>query len=220
MSETLNTPILYNFRRCPYAMRARLALLSAGRTVEVREIVLRAKPAHMLELSPKGTVPVLWLGDCVIDESRDIMEWALAQNDPEGLLNMPTEGHDWIAAIEGPFKSALDRYKYATRYEGVDSTLERDKAEAILMTVDAQLHQTDWLYSDRPCLADLATITFVRQFANVDRAWFDAQEWDGVRAWLERFLASDRFANIMQKYPFWHDGAQSLYFPEPAVNDR
>lgn len=216
MTTTLDTPILYNFRRCPYAMRARLALLSAEITVEVREIILRAKPDHMLELSPKGTVPVLWLGDRVIDESRDIMNWALAQNDPKGLLDMPREGEDWIAKIEGPFKTALDRYKYATRYEGVDTSVERKTAQDILMSVDAQLRQTPWLYGDRPCLADFATITFVRQFANVDRAWFDAQDWAGVKSWLERFLASDRFANIMQKYPLWHDGAQSRYFPEQA----
>jgi glutathione S-transferase len=215
MTTTFAHPILYNFRRCPYAMRARLALLSAGITVEVREIILRDKPAHMLKLSPKGTVPVLWLGGTdVIDESRDIMDWALGQNDPESLLDMPPAGADWIAAIEGPFKSALDRYKYATRYEGVDQNIERARAESILMTVDAQLRQTDWLFSDRPCLADLATITFVRQFANVDRAWFDAQDWLGVKGWLERFLASSRFADIMQKYPLWHPDGPSGYFPD------
>lgn len=215
MTATLDHPILYNFRRCPYAMRARLALLSAGITVEVREIILRDKPIHMLELSPKGTVPVLWLGGTdIVDESRDIMDWALGQNDPEGLLDMPAEGADWIAAIEGPFKNALDRYKYATRYEGVDREIERANAEAILLSVDKQLRQTDWLFSDRPCLADLATITFVRQFANVDRAWFDAQSWIGVKGWLERFLVSDRFADIMQKYPLWCEGAPSGYFPD------
>lgn len=214
MTEALDTPILYNFRRCPYAMRARLALVSSGLTVEVREIILRDKPDHMLEISPKGTVPVLWLGDRVIDESRDIMDWALAQNDPADWLDMPAAGNDWIAQIEGPFKSALDRYKYATRYDDVDATEERDTARDILMTVDAQLCQHDWLFGDTPCLADMATITFVRQYANVDRAWFDAQPWSGVKSWLERFLASDQFANIMQKYPRWQVGDPSIYFPD------
>lgn len=209
-----DTPVLYNFRRCPYAMRARLALLSAGIPVEVREIILRDKPAHMLEISPKGTVPVLWLGDSVIDESRDIMNWALAQNDPAGWLNMPQEGIAWINTIEGPFKSALDRYKYATRFVDVDSRTERDIARDILKTVDTQLRQHSWLFGDTPCLADMATITFVRQFANVDRAWFDAEPWDGVKRWLEQFLDSQLFADIMTKYPLWQPGADLEMFPK------
>ncbi|SEL12784.1 glutathione S-transferase [Pacificibacter marinus] len=212
--DTLAMPVLYNFRRCPYAMRARLALLSAGITVEVREIILRDKPAHMLELSPKGTVPVLWLGDRVIDESRDIMDWALGQNDPDGWLNMPSEGAAWIAKIEGPFKNALDRYKYATRFENIDAKVERGIAREILGTVDAQLRQRKWLFGDRPCLADMATITFVRQFANVDRSWFDAEPWDGVKRWLEQFLDSQMFADIMGKYPLWHAGAAVQTFPK------
>lgn len=214
MTTVFDAPILYNFRRCPYAMRARLALLSAGITVEVREIILRNKPAHMLELSPKGTVPVLWLGNRVIDESRDIMDWALAQNDPEGLLNMPSEGEDWIAAIEGPFKTALDRYKYATRYEGADPHHERTTARDVLMTVDAQLRDTPWLFGGKPCLADFATITFVRQFANVDRAWFDDQPWDGVQSWLNRFLSSARFETMMHKFSVWSDGDTPVFWPE------
>jgi glutathione S-transferase len=214
MNSTLKQPVLYNFRRCPYAMRARLALLSAGITVEVREIALRDKPAHMLEISPKGTVPVLWLSDRVIDESRDIMDWALRQNDPDDWLNMPLEGIEWISAIEGPFKNALDRYKYANRYKDVDSNAERDIARDILKTADAQLNQHTWLFGERPCLADMATITFVRQFANVDRAWFDAEPWDGVKRWLEQFLNSQAFADIMGKYPLWHASAAVQMFPE------
>jgi glutathione S-transferase len=206
------TPILYNFRRCPYAMRARLALLSAGIQVEVREIILRDKPAHMLEVSPKGTVPVLILGDEIIDESHDIMEWALAQNDPEGLLDMPQKGRDWMAAIEGPFKTALDRYKYASRHENVDASAERDIAAKILLDVNAQLEQTQWLFGETPCFADLATITFVRQYANVDRAWFDAQDWNGVKNWLENFLASTRFEAIMSKYPLWAPESKPIFF--------
>lgn len=196
-------PILYSFRRCPYAMRARLAIASAGIEVELREVVLRDKPQEMLAASPKGTVPVLITETGVIEESREIMDWALAKNDPEGLLEMPPEGEDWIAAIEGPFKTALDRYKYDTRFPEADASEERAKAAAILMTVDAQLRKTPWLYGDRPSLADLATITFVRQFAMVDRAWFEAEDWPGVTQWLTRFLDSERFQSIMQKYPKW-----------------
>ncbi|WP_288960262.1 glutathione S-transferase [uncultured Sulfitobacter sp.] len=206
-------PILYSFRRCPYAMRARLAILSAGIEVELREILLRDKPQEMLAASPKGTVPVLIVGDQVIDESRDIMDWALTQNDPEGLLDMPPEAQDWIAAVEGPFKSALDRYKYATRYAGADPMAERDTAAQILQRIEAQLQNTPWLYGDQPSFADLATITFVRQYANVDRAWFDVQDWPGVRGWLERFLSSDRFAAIMVKSPKWETLAIPVVFP-------
>ncbi|RPE64785.1 glutathione S-transferase [Pacificibacter maritimus] len=213
MNQPLETPILYNFRRCPYAMRARLALHVAGIKVEVREIMLRSKPDHMLEISPKGTVPVLWLGDRVIDESRDIMEWALAQNDPDDWCNMPHQGEDWIKQIEGPFKSALDKYKYATRYENVDATKERDRARDILMHAETLLCHSKWLFGDLPCLADMATITFVRQYANVDRDWFDAQPWANLRAWLDQFLASDRFAAIMLKYPLWQPSNPILHFP-------
>lgn len=213
-------PILYSFRRCPYAMRARLAIASAGREVELREVVLRDKPQEMLAVSPKGTVPVLitetGLMTGVIEESRDIMDWALAQNDPEGLLAMPPEGEDWIAQIEGPFKTALDRYKYETRYEGVEPLAEREKATAILRQVDGQLRQHDWLYGDRPSLADLATITFVRQFAMVDRAWFDEADWPGVQGWLARFLASGRFAEIMAKYAKWQPGDKPVIFPDTS----
>lgn len=210
-------PVLYSFRRCPYAMRARLAILSAGLEVELREVVLRDKPAEMLKASPKGTVPVLITETGVIEESREIMDWALAQHDPEGILQMPTEGEAWIAAIEGPFKTALDRYKYETRYEGADPIAERTRAAEILHTVEAQLRQTPWLYGATPSLADLATITFVRQFAMVDRAWFDAQEWPGLRGWLDRFLASKRFKVIMMKYPKWDALAIPVVFPAPHL---
>ncbi|MCA0041957.1 glutathione S-transferase [Celeribacter litoreus] len=207
------TPILYSFRRCPYAMRARLAIASAGIEVELREIVLRDKPAEMLAASPKGTVPVLIVSDQVIDESRDIMDWALAQNDPECLLDMPAEGEDWIAAIEGPFKTALDRYKYDTRYEDADATAEREVAASILRQVDPQLRQTPWLFGEKPSLADLATITFVRQYAMVDRDWFNAQDWPGVIGWLDRFLDSPRFAAIMTKYEKWNAQMIPVTFP-------
>ncbi|WP_226551995.1 glutathione S-transferase [Celeribacter naphthalenivorans] len=215
-------PILYSFRRCPYAMRARLAIASVGLEVELREVVLRDKPQEMLAASPKGTVPVLitetGVMTGVIEESREIMDWALAQNDPEGLLDMPPEGEEWIAQIEGPFKVALDRYKYETRYEGVEPLAEREKAAAILRQVDEQLRERLWLYGDRPSFADLATITFVRQFAMVDRAWFEHEDWAGIQGWLARFLASERFAQIMLKYEKWQPGGDPVIFPAISLN--
>ena len=206
------TPILYSFRRCPYAMRARLALRSAGENVELREILLRDKPAQMLEASPKGTVPVLITEDGVVDESLDIMKWALKRHDPEGLLNMPDAGNDWISQIDGPFKTALDRYKYPTRYEGVNPIEQRDAAASILARIDGKLATKHWIYGENPSLADLATLTFVRQYANVDRAWFDAQPWPNVIRWLEQFLSSERFFLIMEKHVPWKAGDAPIYF--------
>ncbi|MHC0052251.1 glutathione S-transferase [Actibacterium sp. D379-3] len=206
-------PILYSFRRCPYAMRARLALSSACITCDLREVVLRDKPAAMLAASPKGTVPVLVAGERIIDESRDIMLWALRQHDPEHWLNMPEAGHALIDRFEGPFKSALDRYKYASRHDGVDPLAERAAAAAHLTGLDAMLAHHPWLFGDRPTLADMATLPFIRQFALTDRAWFDAQPWTHLARWLNTFLASDRFSAIMAKYPQWQAGDPETLFP-------
>ena len=203
-------PILYSFRRCPYAMRLRLALAASNHAVELREIVLRDKPAAFLEASPSATVPCLQDGDAWIDESLDAMKAVLADHDPEGWLDMPPEGHDWIARADGPFKDALDRTKYATRYPDVDVTGERAKASDFLSDLDAQI--TDWIF-DKPTLADYAILPFVRQFAFIDKAWFDEQPWPDLQAWLERFLDSDRFSGIMQKYPRWQPGESGIAFP-------
>ncbi|WP_420583705.1 glutathione S-transferase [Ruegeria sp.] len=205
-------PILWTFRRCPYAMRARLAVASAGLTVELREIVLRDKPDAFLKTSASGTVPALRLADRVLDESLDIMIWALEQRDPQRLLEMPSEGWDLIAANDGPFKAALDHTKYATRYPELDTEAERTKAAAHLMALDQRLHGQRWLFGDRPTLTDLALLPFVRQFAHIDRAWFDAQDWPDLIGWLNRFLASDSFAGIMAKYPPWAKGAEPEIF--------
>lgn len=205
-------PVLYSFRRCPYAMRARLALLCAGIEPELREILLRDKAAEFLETSPKGTVPVIVTADGVIDESLDIMDWALAQNDPEGWLAFPSQGRVLIDACDGPFKTALDRYKYTNRH-GSDPVVERENGAQFLRKLDAMLSETAYLYGNRPTLPDMAIVTFVRQFANTDRAWFDAQDWPNLRRWLNAFLDSDRFAVIMGKYPIWQAGDPVTVFP-------
>ncbi|MBM1308848.1 glutathione S-transferase [Sulfitobacter mediterraneus] len=204
------TPILYSFRRCPYAMRARLALAASGITTELREIVLRDKAPAFLDASPSGTVPCLVTEAGVIDESLDIMIWALTRNDPEGWLDMPEAGHEWIVRADGPFKHALDRTKYATRYPDEDPSAHRDQAARFLAELDAAIDP--WIF-DRPTLADYAILPFVRQFAFIDKAWFDAQPWPNLHAWLERFLTSDRFAAIMDKYPKWSDGDAPTFFP-------
>lgn len=205
-------PILYSFRRCPYAMRARLALVSAGIETELREILLRDKAPELLEASPKGTVPVLVDGQRVLEESLDIMDWALAQNDPEGWLGFPPEGRDLIAECDGPFKTALDRYKYDTRY-GSDPEMERETASKFLCKLDSMLARQDYLYGSAPTQPDMAILTFVRQFANTDRAWFDVQGWPHLIRWLDAFVESERFKMIMGKYPRWNAGDPMTVFP-------
>lgn len=184
-------------------MRARLALASAGLKVELREVVLRDKPAAFLDASPSATVPCLVTTEQTIDESLDIMTWALAQQDPENWLTIPNEGWDWIARADGPFKDALDRTKYETRYPGTDPAEQRALATAFLTDLDRQIDR--WIF-DRPTLADYAILPFVRQFAFIDKDWFDAQAWPDLQAWLDGFLTSKRFAGIMQKYSQWREG--------------
>lgn len=210
----MTTPILWSFRRCPYAMRARLAIASAGISVDLREIQLRNKPAAFLATSPSGTVPCLDRGQEVIDESLDIMLWALRHADPEGLLTMPEAGFDLIAEADGPFKTALDRYKYAVRFEDVDIGAEQEKAALFLRKLEDRLVGQSWLFGARPSLADLAILPFVRQFAHVDLPWFEAQGWTAVAGWLDRFKTSERFAAIMRKYPAWKPGDKPVAFPE------
>lgn len=199
------TAILYSFRRCPYAMRARLAIQSAGLTPVHREILLRDKAPEFLAASPKGTVPVIVDGDRVIEESLDIMKWALAQNDPNRLLDMPNEGHTLIETNDTTFKAALDRTKYAHRHQS-DPELERAKAQTFLDTLAHHLSKNIHLLAPHQTLADLAILPFIRQFANIDRPRFDADAPQPVQDWLDRFLASDAFASIMQKYPKWQNG--------------
>lgn len=206
-------PILYSFRRCPYAMRARLALAVSQIPCELREILLRDKPAAMLEASPKGTVPVLITVDGVVDESLDIMLWSLGQNDPGGWLNNQSKALDLIAQSDGPFKTALDRYKYSTRYEGADRDVEREKASVFLRELDTRLAKNEYLLGDNITLADMGIVTFVRQFANVDRSWFDSEPWPNLIRWLEAFLASDAFAHIMHKHPLWKPETDGIPFP-------
>ena len=207
----MSLPILYSFRRCPYAMRARLAIHSAGIQCELREILLRDKAPEFLDTSPKGTVPVV-VADTVIEESHDVMIWALQQNDPEGWLDMPDAGYALLDTVIGPFKTALDRYKYQNRH-GSDIEEERSKASFLLSELNTQLGGKPYLFGDTPTLADMGILPFVRQFANTDRAWFDAQPWPNLIRWLDAFLVSDRFAAIMGKYPKWQNGDPVTPFP-------
>lgn len=208
-------PVLYSFRRCPYAMRARLAVASAALACEVREVALRSKPAQLLTASPKGTVPVLVLPDGrVIDESLDVMLWALRQHDPEGWLQAPQGTlQDMLALIagnDGDFKQHLDRYKYPNRYPqdpGGElrgfAEQHRDAGAAWLWSWQGRLLNQPWLFGDRASLADMAVLPFVRQFAHTDAAWFAAQAWPQLQAWLARFEASARYQAVMGKFAPW-----------------
>lgn len=208
------TPILYSFRRCPYAMRARMALWVAGIAVTLREVKLANKPPEMIEASPKGTVPVLVLPDGqVIDESIAVMRWALARNDPEDWLR----GDDpaLIEQADGPFKHHLDRYKYPNRYDpdGVD---HQAQGLSILCEWDARLSAQGQMCGVKRTMADIAVFPFVRQFANHNREWFDAQDLPHLHPWLARHLESDLFASIMPKFTPWKSGDDPIIFAPEA----
>ncbi|CAI8908316.1 hypothetical protein PS893_00797 [Pseudomonas fluorescens] len=195
---------LYSFRRCPYAMRARMALRYSGVAVDIVEVSLKAKPAEMLALSGKGTVPVLSVDGRVIDESLDIMRWALAQNDPQDwLLKDDPVAAEQIAPLieqnDQVFKVHLNRYKYAERYPEQPMEVYRSEGEVFLRRLDQLLEGRDYLLADHPSLADVALMPFVRQFAHVDREWFGQTPYLRLQAWLQRLLESDLFTSIMKK---------------------
>ncbi|MEQ5870768.1 glutathione S-transferase [Sagittula sp. NFXS13] len=205
-------PILWSFRRCPYAIRARMAVLSAGLEVELREIRLKDKPQAFLSASSSGTVPNLQAADLNLDESLDIMLWVLGQSDPHGLLKMPNIGKTLIAQNDGPFKAALDHTKYAVRYPDLDPQTERAKASDFIQSLETRLAAQAFLTGDTPTLADVAIFPFVRQFAHIDRAWFDAQPWPHVILWLDGFLQSTDFQKAMTKVPVWDGGQDPFRF--------
>lgn len=216
--ESNELPILYSFRRCPYAMRARMAIAVSNQTCALREVVLRNKPPEMLDASPKGTVPVVVLpDDQVIDESLDVMHWALGQNDPEGWLTPFSDAHDDVEALiaenDGPFKDALDRYKYPPRYDNGDPLPHRARGLEFLEKLDARLSKTTYLCGETFTFADAAIAPFIRQFANTDRNWFDALDLPALQTWLQRFLESERFMGVMKKYPAWANGMDEPAFP-------
>lgn len=197
----MNEPVLYSFRRCPFAIRARLALAVSQTSYELREVHLARKPAEMLAASPKGTVPVLVLQDgTVIDESLPIMRWALAQKDPEGWLDR--DDAPLIALNDGSFKHDLDRYKYPDRY-GSDKAEHRERGLAFLQTLEDRLSASEHLCGASRGLVDAALVPFVRQFAAVDSDWFALQPIPRVKAWLIALTSVPLFDQIMVRVPPW-----------------
>ena len=205
-------PILYSFRRCPYAIRARLALACSGIPVELREVKLSDMPAEMLQLSPKATVPVLVLHDGqVIDESLDVMIWSLSQSDPEHWLDIDETSAQLIRRNDEEFKPLLDCYKYADRHPRFSLLEHRARAEVFLRELNRLLSPGPYLSGNRCRLTDVAIFPFIRQFAGVDASWFERCEYSAVRNWLNTMLGSDLFQRIMKKTPFWQPGDEAVY---------
>lgn len=212
-------PVLWSSRRCPYAMRARLAIAASRNRVWLREILLRDKPDAFIAASLKATVPVLMLPDgTVIEESRDIMIWALQNSDPQGWLSVWQSDQvfctRFLDRLDGPFKEHLDHYKYASRFAAEVGEESRRMGAEFLAEID-QILATDpgFLSGAGFGLLDAATLPFVRQFRGVDANWFDHREWPALHHWLGMFLASENFAAVMHKYPSWHVGDSELLFP-------
>ncbi|MDX8395767.1 MAG: glutathione S-transferase [Mariprofundaceae bacterium] len=221
-------PILYSFRRCPYAMRARLALLQAGITCEIREIALKDKPAQMLAISPKGTVPVLHIqphgnsNEFVIDQSIEIMLWALKKNDSDTWLS-PNQGNlkqmlELIKHNDNDFKYHLDRYKYPNRFEPTeDSQKHRKQACLFLKILESRLQTSNHLFGTQESLADIAIFPFIRQFAAVDQDWFEQAPFPTLKDWLNHWLEDTRFQKTMTKSPVWQTNDEpTLWFTPPS----
>ncbi|MFT7681161.1 MAG: glutathione S-transferase [Moritella dasanensis] len=210
--------IFYSFRRCPYAMRARLAVCYSQVEVELREVVLKDKPISLLAYSPKGTVPVLVTHDKkVIDESRDIMQWALAQNDSndwcrQSQPNLQKQIRSLIDENDNEFKAILDKYKYADRHPEFTEAQYREQGSHFLTQLELLLRLHNNLISEDVSLADMAIFPFIRQFASVDKVWFEQSPYPKLRAWLARYTSSTLFTDIMYKYPQWSAGDKAVYF--------
>lgn len=215
-------PVLYSFRRCPYAMRARLALLASGQVCELREVVLAHKPAALLAVSPKGTVPVLIDGEGqVVDQSLDIMLWALRRHDPAGWLSANDQPLDemltLVSRCDTGFKFHLDRYKYPHRFGLPEGESHRAEGALFLADLNGRLSRHAQLLGDSESLADAAIAPFVRQFAHTDKAWFAAQPWPALQAWLMAFESSNAFQQVMLKFEPWAPGQPPVLFPVTQV---
>jgi len=212
-------PILYSFRRCPYAIRARLAIAYAQQQVELREVVLKDKPQEMLAISPKATVPILQLPDgSVLEESRDIMLWALHLNDPDALLTgEPSESTALLLdENDGEFKHWLDRYKYADRYPEHSAGDYRAKGEVFLQKLELRLQENVYLCGGTIRIADIAIMPFVRQFAMVDNSWFDRAPYPALQAWLNSWLHEVVFTKMMRKHAPWQQSQARVLLLEES----
>ena len=210
-----NLPILYSFRRCPYAMRARMAIHTSGQKCELREVLLRDKPPSMLEYSAKGTVPVLILQDGnVIDESLDVIDWALNLSDPDDWQRSKDtkETKELIKINDGEFKYHLDRYKYSKRYDNEDPEFHRKKCLKFIESINNELNNSEYIFDDNISYADIVLLPFMRQFRIADMEWFDSLPYDNLKEWLSSFLNSPLLNSIMKKYDLWKEGDDLIIF--------
>ena len=210
-------PILYSFKRCPYAMRARMALQLTNIKCEIREVRLNNKPKHMLEVSPKGTVPVLILNDRTIEESMEVIDWALNQKNVfEGNLkeNQIKISDELIIRFDDKFKYHLDRYKYASRYGDVDEIHHRNKCEKILLEIEDIISDEEWFFGKKINKLDISILPFIRQFRIADIDWFDNHKrLKKVKNYLHNFLASKILKDVMINYDVWKEESEISYFP-------
>ncbi len=200
-------PILYSYRRCPYAMRARMALQYAGIEVEHREISLRDKPQSLLLVSPKGTVPVLCIDGLVLEQSLDIMNWALGRSDPDGWAEVNESiAQNWIQENDGPFKLLLDQYKYPHRYPDLNSEEVLSTAtELMLKPLETALESSQYLLGSKLTLVDVAIFPFIRQFSMVDSKRFEELPFPSIQKWLNQLIESELFYSVMHQHPTWID---------------
>ena len=210
-----NLPILYSFRRCPYAMRARMAIHISGQKCQLREVLLRDKPPSMLEYSAKGTVPVLILQDGkVIDESLDVIDWALNLNDPDNWQrSKDTEKTKELIKInDGEFKYHLDRYKYSKRYDNEDPEFHRKRCLKFIESINNELNNSEYIFDDNISYADIVLLPFIRQYRIADIEWFDSLPYNNLKKWLSSFLDSYLLNSIMKKYDLWKEGDEVTIF--------
>ena len=210
-------PILYSFIRCPYAMRARMALKLTNTKCEIREVRLNNKPKRMIDKSPKGTVPVLVLEKKVIDESNDIIEWALSSNNIfDGNIDHDQIDltNNLIELFDSKFKYNLDRYKYSTRYENIDKDKHKKECLEILINLENVISNEGWILGSKINKLDISILPFIRQFRIADIEWFDKQnKIKGIQKILFNFLDSNLFKEVMYKYDVWEENAEPQFFP-------
>ncbi|TCI01326.1 glutathione S-transferase [Corallincola luteus] len=217
-SQASALPVLYSLRNCPYAMRARMAIFKAKQPVALRNVVLSDKPKEMIEASPKATVPVVVLSDgSVIDESLDVMLWALHQSDPDNLLQKEiphalTEMLGLIHIFDSEFKTCLEQYRCAKRYHE-DNMIEcRIDCEKYIKQLENRLINNAFLFNNQEGLADIALLPFIRQFAQVERQWYLQSAYPNLRRWLNSYLQSPFFTKVMAKHPLWLDNREEIVF--------
>ncbi|OED71339.1 glutathione S-transferase [Vibrio splendidus ZS-139] len=218
MPNESDLPILYSLRRCPYAMRGRMGIALSQQQVLLREIVTKDKPSELLASSPKGTVPVLILPDGqIVEQSLDVMNWALQQNDPQDLLRSSNSAlsesvHQLIKMNDEEFIGYLEKYRASVRYRNDDVEQRRQLCEGFISVLENKLANRDYLFGNTPSLADFAVMPFVSQFVRVEKKWFVQSDYQNVGRWLRAHLESKLYGQVMKQYPLWNETKQDCLF--------